>query len=69
METLFHLHSMEAIFSRIPLKAPDIWGGPSLISYIYFLRAPMWLLKNLVKMVKTNFPLCICLLKALIKLI
>lgn len=59
METLCHLHSMAAILSRIPLKAPNICGGPSLISYIfYFLLAPMWLLKNLVKLVKTNFPLC-----------
>lgn len=37
METLFHLHSMAAILSRIPLKAPDICGGPSLIRVIFFI--------------------------------
>ena len=29
----------------------------------------MWLFKNLIKLVRTNFPLCIFLLKALIKLV
>lgn len=58
METLCHHTPWRSILSRIPPKSSKYLRSVTDQLYFLFFTCTMWLLKNLVKLVKTNFPLC-----------